>query len=141
MSAADLQGSPSDRSGGSSSTPPPSDRGGGSSSTPPGTGNQPEVIEVDDSKAVLVVSPALVYDMKGEVYALPAIIVQAVDHFTVPGDYRGEGSRERSFMYSLEVYIVPLEEEDDKHKYSCLVDTRAAKTRWRLPTKKATAAT
>ena len=69
------------------------------------------VIEVDDSKAVLVIisayvydmiiTPAFVYDMKGVVYALPADIVQAVDHFTVPDGYRREGSRERSFMYSL----------------------------------------
>ena len=84
MNAADPQGSPSDRGGGSSCTPPSSDRGGGSSSTPPGAGSQPEVIEMDDSKAVLVITPALVYDIKGEVYALPADIVQAVDHFTVP---------------------------------------------------------
>ena len=51
-----------------------SDRGGGSSSTPPVAGSQPEVIKVDDSKSVLVITPALVYDMKGEVYALPADI-------------------------------------------------------------------
>ena len=93
MNAADPRGSPSDRGGGSSSTPPPSDRGGGSSSTPPqsdsgggssstpppsdrgggsssippGAGSQREVIEVDDSKAALVITPALVYDMKEEV--------------------------------------------------------------------------
>ena len=53
------QGSPSDRGGGSSSTPPPSDRDSGSSSTPPGAGSQPEVIEVDDGRAVLVLTPAL----------------------------------------------------------------------------------
>ena len=53
------QGSPSDRGGGSSSTPPPSDRDRGSSYTPPGAGSQPEVIEVDDSRAVLVLTPAL----------------------------------------------------------------------------------
>ena len=79
-----------------------SDRGGGSSSTPPGAGSQPEVIDVDGNKAVRVITPALVYDMKGDVYALPADIVQAVDHFTVPDGYRREGSREQSFMYSLE---------------------------------------
>ena len=54
MNAADLQGSPPDM-------------GGGGSSTPPGAGSQPEVVEVNDSKAVIVITPALVYDMKGEV--------------------------------------------------------------------------
>ena len=129
------QGSPSDRGGGSSSTPPPSDRDRGSSYTPPGAGSQPEIIEVGDCKAVLVITPALVY-MKGDMYALPADIVQAVDHFTVPGDYRGEGSRERSFMYSLEVYIVPLEEEDDKHKCFCLADPTCLKNKTTVPCKK-----
>ena len=92
MNAADTQGCPSDRGGHSSSKPPPSDRGGCSSSTPPRAGSQPEVIELDYGKAVLVITPALVYDMKGEVYALPADIVQAVDHFTVPDGYKREGS-------------------------------------------------
>jgi len=44
MHATDPQGSPSERGGGGSSTPPLSDRSGGSSSTPPGAGSQPEVI-------------------------------------------------------------------------------------------------
>ena len=95
MNPADPQGSPFDR-------------GGGSSSTPAGVGSQPEVIKVDDSKAVLVITPALVYDMKGEVYALPADIVQAVDHFAVRGGYRRESSRERSSIYSLGVVRRPV---------------------------------
>ena len=123
MNAADPQGSPSDRAGGSSSTPPLA-------------GSQPEVIEVDDSKAELVVTPALVYDMKGEVYALPTDIVQAVDHFTVLDGYRRERSRERSVMYSLRVYVVPLGEEDDKHKYFCLADPTCRKNKATVPCKK-----
>ena len=49
--------------------------GGDSSSTPPAAGSHSEVIEVDDNKAVLVITPALVYHMQGEVYVLPADIV------------------------------------------------------------------
>ena len=60
MDAVNPQGSPPDRDGGRSSSPPPSDRGGGSSSIPPAAGSQPEVIEGDDNKAVLVIAPALV---------------------------------------------------------------------------------
>ena len=84
MDTANPQGSSPGRDGGSSSSPPPPDRGGGSSSTPPAARSQPEVIEVDDNKAVLAITPALVYDMKGEVYVLPADIVQAVDKFKAP---------------------------------------------------------
>ena len=91
---------------------------------------------MDDSKAVLVSIPALVYDKKVEVYALPADIVQTVDHFTVPDGYRREGSRERSFMQSLGVYVVQLGEEDDKHKYFCLADPTCRKNKATVPCKK-----
>ena len=64
-----------------------------------------------------------------------ADIVQAVDHFTVPDGYR-RGSRERSFRYSLGVYVVPLEEEDDKHKYFCLADPTCRKNKTTVPCKK-----
>ena len=123
MSAADPQGSPSNR-------------GGGSSSTPLGAGSQPELIGMDDSKAVLVITPTLVYDMKGEVYALLADIVLAVDHFTVPDGYKTEGSCERSFMYSLGDYVVALEEEDGEHKYFCLADATCRKNKTTVPCKK-----
>ena len=77
---------------------------------------------MDDSKAVLVITLAPVYHIQGEVYAFPAEIAHAVDHFTVSDGYRREGPRQRPFMYSLEVYAVPLNEEDEKHKYFCLED-------------------
>ena len=128
MNAADPQGSSSDR-------------GGGSSSTPPGAGSQPEVIDVDGNKAVRVITPALEYDMKAEVYALPVDIVKAVDHFTVPDGYSREGSRERSLMYSLGVNVVPMGEEDDKHKNFYLADPACRKSKTTVPCKKATAAT
>ena len=72
MDAADPQGSPPDRDGDGSCSPPPSGRDGGSSSTPPAAGSRPELIEVDDNVAVLVITPAFVYDMKErEVYYCP----------------------------------------------------------------------
>ena len=115
--------------------PPLRQTGGGSSFTPPAVGSQPEVIEVDDNKAVLVITPALVYDMQGEVYVSPADIVQAVDDVKVPDGYRRDGSRERSFMYSPELYVVPSAEEDHKHKYFCMADLACRKTRRRFPDK------
>ena len=53
----------------------PPDKGGGCSCTPPRADSQTDLVDVDGSKAVLVIAPAFVYDMKGEVYALPADIV------------------------------------------------------------------
>ena len=65
------------------------------------TGASPigEVIEVDDNKAVLVITPALVYDMEGEMYILSADTVQAVDDFKVPDSYRREGERNSQLLY------------------------------------------
>ena len=73
-------------------------------------------------EAVLVITPALVYGMKGDVYVLSTDIVQAVDDFKVPDGYRTEGCREPSFMYSLGVYVASLAEEDHKPKYFCMAD-------------------
>ena len=123
MDAADSQGSPPDRDG-------------GSSSTPPAVGSQSEGIEVDGKRAVLAITPTLVYDMKGEVHVLPANIVKAVDDTKVPDGYRREGCRERSFMYSLGVYVVPSAEEDHKHKYLCMADPLCRKNKTTVPCKK-----
>ena len=132
MDAADPQGYPPDRDGGSLSSAPSLDRGSGSSSTPPAARSQPEVIEVDGNKAVLAITPALVHDRS----LLPADIVKAVDDFKVPEGYRKEGCRERSFMYSLGVYVVPLAEEDHKHEYFCTADPSCRKNKATAPCKK-----
>ena len=73
--------------------PPPSDRGDGSSSNPPAAQSKTEVIKVDDNKAVLVISPAIVYEMKGEVHVFRADIVQAVDEYKLLDGYRREACR------------------------------------------------
>ena len=90
---------------------------------------------MDDNKAVLVITPALVYDMKREVCVLPADIVQAVHDFKVPDGYRREGSRERSFMCSLGVYVVPLAEEDHKCKYFCMANPARREKKTTVPLK------
>ena len=60
----------------------------------------------------------------------------AVDHFTVPDGSRREDSPERSFMYSLRVYVVPLEEEDGNHKYVFLMDPTCHHNKTTVPCKK-----
>ena len=54
----------------------------------------------------------------------------------MPDGYRREGCRERSFMSSLGVYVVPLEEEDHKHKCLCLADPSCRKNKTTVPRKK-----
>ena len=50
--------------------------------------------------------------------------------------YRREDSPERSFMYSLRIYVVPLKEEDGNHKYVCLVDPTCRNNKTTVPCKK-----
>ena len=95
--------------------------------------NMRTTIEVDDIKPWFGITLALVFDIKGEGCVLPADIVQAVDDFKVPDGYGREGSRERSFMYSLGVYVVPLAEEDHKHKYFCMADPACRKNKTAVP--------
>ena len=45
----------------------------------------------------------------------------------MPDGYRRQSSRERLFMYSLGVYVVPLEEEDDKPENFGLADPTCRK--------------
>ena len=86
---------------------------------------EPQVVE-GGGKGVAVIKPALVFNTgEGGVFDVPKATVKAVDDFEVPRGYKREGTRERSFMYSLGVYVVPVKEggKQNKHKYSCLADT------------------
>ena len=50
--------------------------------------------------------------------APPVHIINAADRVVVSNSYRGEGARDRSFAYSLEVYVVP-DKDDEQPKYFC----------------------
>ena len=71
----------------------PPDPSGGSSSAPDETINA----EVVGDKSVPVITPALVYDLKGKVVDLPVDKIKVVDDFLVPNGNRRAGGRERSF--------------------------------------------
>ena len=67
-----------------------------------------------------VILPAPVYNSRtGDVYELPAETIIAVDDFPVPAGFRREGTREASFMYSIGVYVEPIDEETAPCKYFC----------------------
>ena len=72
---------------------------------------------------------------------MPADIVQAVDHFTVPDGYRREGSREHSFMYSLGVYVKHIRRGGRQTQVLLLGGPHVPQRRRRFTAKKANAAT
>ena len=79
---------------------------------------------MDDRKAVLVIKPALVYDIS--VYELPA---DSLCRRSLHGVALLQETRfPRSFMYSLGAYLIPLDEEDEKTKYSCLANPTCRET-------------
>ena len=44
---------------------------------------------------------------------MPEDTIKAADSFVVPNVYRREGAREWSPRYSLGVYVVPLDKDDE----------------------------
>ena len=91
---------------------------GGSSSPAPTPAPAAEVIDVDaEKKAVPVILPAPVHNSRtGDVYQLPAETIKAVDDFPV----RRQRTREAAFMYSIGVYVQPIDEKTAPCKYFCL---------------------
>ena len=62
--------------------------------------------------------PAPVYNSRtGGVCELPAETIKAVDKFPLPAGFRREGTREASFIYSIGVYIEPIDEKTASCKY------------------------
>ena len=101
------------------------------------------VIEVDDNKAVLVITPALVYDMKGEVY-----VCIARGHRPSRRRLQGTGRLQEGGLPRAVVLCTRQESTSSRWRRrttnpstSAWRTPHAAKTRRRFPAKRATAAT
>ena len=79
-----------------------------------------EVFDVDGNR-LNVIKPAGVYNINGSLFELPEETIRAVDDFVVPQGFQRSGCREQSFMYSLGVYVKPVDTSDCRHKYYCMV--------------------
>ena len=65
-----------------------------------------------EKKAVPVLLPAPVYkSVPGDVHDLPAETIKAVDGFSVPAVFLGEGTLEASVMYSIGVCVETMDEK------------------------------
>ncbi|CAB1105955.1 unnamed protein product [Ectocarpus sp. CCAP 1310/34] len=93
-----------------------------------------EIVGAGGSGAdVPVITAAAVYNKDGEPHAVNTAVVKAVDDFKVPEGYVRKGSREKSYMYSLGVYIEAL--KGDKHQFYCLVDGTCRRKNKMIPCK------
>ena len=70
-----------------------------------------EVIEVD-GQCLKVIKLAAIFTTNSTVSELPEEIIWAVDDFEVPKGFQRSGCREQSFMYSLGVYVKPVDLND-----------------------------
>ena len=89
-------------------------------------------------KGVTVIKPALVFKTGGgDVFDVPAATAKAINDFEVLRGYKREGTRKRSFMYSLGVYVEPVEKagQEYKHKYSCMADAMCRRNKHISPCK------
>lgn len=96
----------------------PNQRGHGRSAPSQNSGVQ--VVDADDRRVGVIPPAAVCNSQTGREIDVSPETVKAVDNFVVPSGYRREGSREKSFMYSLGVYVKPVDADDPKHKYFCL---------------------
>ena len=113
-STADRQdGSPPDSSGSSS--------GVGSSTPSGGSSSNTEVIDVDfATRSVLVIKAQPIFNLRGQEHELPPEVINTVVEFVAAKGYQRSGSRESLFMYSLGVYLKPIDVDNPVHKYYCL---------------------
>ena len=98
--------------------------GVGEGSAGAGQGDSPEVEVVagDSAGGVPVILPAPVYNKKEEVVEVDRGVVDAVDRFRAPADFVRKGSRDKSFMYSLVVYVENTDPGRKNHKFYCLAN-------------------
>ena len=93
-----------------------------------------EVIEVD-GHCLNVIKLAAIYYTNGTVFELPQETIEAADEFVVLHGFVRSGCRKQSYMYSLGVYVKPVDPNDRRHKYHCILTSSCQKK------KTATAAT
>ena len=94
---------------------PPPNPSCSSSSAPVETSD----VEVIGGESVPVIKLGLVHDSKEKMVDFPVDTIEVVDDFVMPNGYWREGAHERSLMYSLGVYTVPIciDTNDERHKY------------------------
>ena len=93
-----------------------------------------EVIEVD-GLCLNVIKPAAIFTTNGTIFELPEETIRAVDDFEVPKGFQRSGCREQSFMYSLGVYVKPVDPNDRGHKYYCMVSSTCRTKKTVIPCK------
>ena len=71
-----------------------------------------------------MIFPAPFYNSRtGHVYQLPADTVKNVDDFPPPAGFRREWTRQASFVYSIGVYVEPID-ENTKLMKQVTIETR-----------------
>jgi len=93
-----------------------------------------EVIDVD-GQCLNVIKPAAIFTTNGTIFELPEEIIRPVDDFEVPKGFQRSGCREQSFMYSLGVYVKPVDPNDGGHKFFCMVSSSCRTKKTVIPCK------
>ena len=129
MSAADLSSSSTPEAAGDAqadSTAAEAGVGEGEGGTGEGQqgSHEEEVVEGGSGSGVPVNKPAPVYNKEGVVVEVTQDVVDAVDKFTPPAGFVRKGSRDKSYMYSVGVYVEHTESRRTDHKYYCLAHSK-----------------
>jgi len=141
MSAADLSSSSTPEAAGDvQADSPAAEAGVGEGEGGAGEGqegsHEVEVVAGGSGGGVPVIKPAPVYNKEGVVVEVTQDIVDAVDKFTPPAGFVRKGSRDKSYMYSVGVYVEHTESRRTDHKYYCLAHSKCRRSSKVIPCKR-----
>ena len=105
MSDADPSGSTPETAGDVQTDSHAAEAGAGAGEEHEEHSHEVEVVEGGSGAGIPVIKPALVYNKQGGVVEVTQDIVDAVDKFTPPTGFVKKGSRDKSYMYSVGVYV------------------------------------
>ena len=71
------------------------------------------------TRGVLVIKAQPIFNLRGQEHELPPEVINTVDECVAPKGYQRSGSHESLFMYSLGVYLKPIDVDDPVHKHYC----------------------
>ena len=128
MSDADPSGSTPETAGDVQTDSHAAEAGAGAGVEHEEDSHEGEIVEGGSGAGVPVTKPASVYNKQGGVVEMTQDIVDAVDKFTPPTDFVRKGSRDKSYTYSVGVYVEHTESGSGNHKYYCPANSHCRRT-------------
>ena len=97
------------------------------------TGSDVVDLTPKESPVVRTISSAPVYKTNGDEYEVPEEIIEAIDNFLIPEGFQKIGNRESSFLYSVGVFVKPLNRNDKTGYFHCRANKKCRTGKKSIP--------